>query len=65
MSILWDVAAAIAEMHVGDSFFVPCVDCAPIRRQIQKSGEQQGVRLKTLFVIEGEIQGLRTWREPM
>jgi len=60
--ISWNVEAALADMRPGDSFFIPCVDCAPLRRKISKAAGSMHIRVDIRFVVEGEIQGFRTTR---
>lgn len=56
----WNVYEAMSQMQPGDSFFIPCVDCDPLRRKISKTADSMRVRVTIRFVVEGEIQGLRT-----
>jgi hypothetical protein len=58
--ISWNVYEAITQMQPGDSFFIPCVDCEPLRRKISKTADSMRARVNIRFVVEGEIQGLRT-----
>jgi len=59
--INWNVYAALSQMQPGDSFFVPCVNCDPLRRKISKVADSLRLRVNIRFVVEGEIQGLRTF----
>jgi len=65
MSLVWDIPVVMADMQVGDSFFIPCVDCPPLRAKIAKLAALGGLKVSIRFCVEGDIQGLRTWREPM
>lgn len=65
MAYEWDFETALLGMAVGDSFFIPCLQVDEMRKTIQKEADRLQVRVKIRFVIEGELQGLRTWRVPL
>lgn len=65
MAYEWDFETALLGMAVGDSFFVPCLDVPAVRKKIQKEADRLQVRVRIRFVIEDELQGLRTWRIPL
>jgi len=62
MSYDWDFPGAMQWMDVGDSFFVPCLACESLRREIQTTADKLRIKVVIKFVIENEIQGLRTVR---
>jgi hypothetical protein len=61
MTLKWDVYSVLTQMTPGDSFFIPCVDCDPPRRKISKTADSMRLQVNIRFVVEGEIQGLRTF----
>lgn len=58
----WDFGAAIGGMRVGDSFFIPCLECEKYRRQIYDTAKDYGVKVRCKKRTENYIKGLRTWR---
>lgn len=52
-----------SRFRVGTSFFIPCLDCKPMRAEllaILKQKEQLPVVTKV--VIEDGVRGLRVWK---
>lgn len=62
MAYEWNLPEVIGRLRRGDSFFVPCLAVDELRKKILAEAERQGVKVSVRFVIEGELQGLRTWR---
>jgi hypothetical protein len=60
--VKWNLEGVLGGMSVNDSFFVPCLDCDPLRYEIRRLSEQFGITVKTRTVTENYIKGLRTWR---
>ena len=60
--INWDFEAVIGGMRVGDSFFIPCLDCKPYRAEIRRVAEEFGVKVRSRSRVENYIRGLRVWR---
>lgn len=56
------VELPVASMVVGDSFFVPCIDDAEIRRSLAQLAEDYGVKLRVERVVYRGMYGLRVWR---
>ena len=56
------VELPVASMVVGDSFFVPCIDDAEIRRSLAQLAEDYGVKLRIERVVYKGMYGLRVWR---
>ena len=46
----------------GYSFFVPCVDTAEARAQIERTTRRLRVKVLTRVEIKEGIKGLRVWR---
>jgi len=58
----WDFDAALGGMRVGDSFFIPCLECERYRGQIGRLAKEYGIEVRTMKRIESNIKGLRVWR---
>lgn len=56
------VELPVASMVVGDSFFVPCIDDAEIRRSLAQLAEDYGVKLRVERVVYRGMYGLRVWK---
>ena len=50
------------ELHVGGSFFVPCVNTDLCIRQVQGVAKRLGISLTCRQRIETPYLGLRVWR---
>ena len=61
-SILNIVELPIADMTVGDSFFVPCLDDTEIKRELAKLAEAYKYNLRVEKVAYKGMYGLRIWR---
>jgi hypothetical protein len=59
MSYEWDFVTAMLGMDVGDSFFVPCLKCGPIKRQINAAAASLQIEVEITHTVEDELQGLR------
>lgn len=46
----------------GHSFFVPCLDCAEAKIEIQRITDRLGFDIVMKAVIENSVRGVRTWR---
>ena len=62
MTVKWNLKAVIGGMRVNDSFFIPCLDCAQIRKEILKVARVFGVEVEIAPRTEQYIKGVRTWR---
>jgi len=58
----WDFDAVLGGMRVGDSFFIPCLDCERYRRQVMNLAKEYGTEVRTMKRTESYIKGLRVWR---
>lgn len=47
---------------VGSSFFLPCIDTASVRKQIEKHAHAHGFEIKARDRRENLYWGLRVWR---
>lgn len=56
------VELPVGSMDVGDSFFVPCIDDAEIRRNLAQLTEDFDVKLRIERVLYRGMYGLRVWR---
>jgi hypothetical protein len=52
----------IGAMDIGDSFFVPCIDDAEIRRELARISDDFDYALRVERVINRGMYGLRVWR---
>ena len=50
------------ELHVGGSFFVPCINIETCEKQVQSVAERLGISLTCRQRIEAQRLGLRIWR---
>ena len=62
MAYEWDFEFVLRCLAPGDSFFVPCLDTDKTRREILRTADRVGVKVSVRLVVEGGLQGLRTWR---
>lgn len=46
----------------GTSFFLPCIDCAPVQQAIQEHAIKKGIEVTFKRVVEERTVGLRVWR---
>lgn len=46
----------------GYSFFVPCIDVAEAKEELNMIAERLGMELVVRVVIENGLKGLRVWR---
>ena len=58
----WDLRAVLGGMAVGDSFFVPCLECKDLNREINRLAKMFDIEVETKYRTEELIKGLRTWR---
>lgn len=49
-------------LHVGSSFFVPCIDAPAARKQIKGVFDRRGWKMRTYIGPETGIWGIRVWR---
>lgn len=61
-SILNLVELPIADMTVGDSFFVPCLEDTEIKREATRLAEAYKVNLRIEKVAYKGMYGVRIWR---
>lgn len=47
---------------VGSSFFLPCIDTASVRAQIERQAKARGFEIKARDRRENLYWGLRVWR---
>lgn len=50
------------KMHVGYSFFVPCIDTRRAKKIIRETAKRLRIQLAFKVVVEEGIKGLRVWR---
>ncbi len=58
----WNLDVAVGGMSVGDSFFVPCVDCQPVITTLVQLGKAFGYKVVVRIRYENYIKGVRIWR---
>jgi hypothetical protein len=58
----WNIKAAVSGMRVGDSFFVPCLDCKHLEGKIRRVAREFGYTFQIKNVTEEFVKGLRAWR---
>lgn len=58
----WNLRVAISGMEVGDTFFIPCLDCDTEKRAALKLGKSFGYKISYRAVTEDYIKGIRVWR---
>lgn len=46
----------------GQSIFIPCVNCAAVRKQIRELLTRRKIYIFAKIVVEDSVQGLRIWR---
>lgn len=52
----------VGAMDIGDSFFVPCIDDAEIRRELARTSDDFDYVLRVERVVYHGMYGLRVWR---
>lgn len=52
----------VGAMDIGDSFFVPCIDDAEIRRELARISDDFDYVLRVERVVYHGMYGLRVWR---
>jgi hypothetical protein len=52
----------IADMVIGDSFFVPCIDDNEVKKEASKLAKQYAVDLRVEKVVYNGMYGVRIWR---
>lgn len=62
MSVKWNLKAVLGGMAVGDSFFIPCLDCTQVRKEIRAIARAFGIEVEIEQRTEQYIKGVRTWR---
>lgn len=62
MAYEWDLERVLLRMDRGDSFFIPCLNTDDIRKKILHEAGKLGMKVSVRYVVEGELQGLRTWK---
>lgn len=62
MTIKWDLVKVMGEMEVSDSFFIPCLDCERVQREIKAVAAKLKINTVVHKSTENYIKGLRTWR---
>ena len=58
----WDIPAVLGGMRVGDSFFIPCIPCDEIRKEIKRLADLFNIEVDIRDRTEEYVKGLRTWR---
>jgi hypothetical protein len=51
-----------AKFKPGRTFFIPCLDVASARKEVEKVTKRLGYVVQTKGVIENGVKGLRVWR---
>lgn len=62
MPVKWNLKAVIGGMAVGDSFFIPCLDCSQVKKEIRAVARTFNVSLEIKPRTEQYIKGVRAWR---
>lgn len=58
----WNLRVAISGMEVGDTFFIPCLNCDTEKRAVGSWGREFGYKLSYRPVTEDYVKGIRVWR---
>jgi hypothetical protein len=56
IKIKWD------QLEVKGSFFIPCLDSAPVAKFVKQEGGRRGYKIICKQVVEKGKYGLRVWR---
>jgi hypothetical protein len=56
LQLAWD------DLHVGSSFFIPCLDTETMLRTLYTEAERRGYKLTHEERIEAGMAGIRFWR---
>ena len=62
MALEWDYTRALHVMHAGDSFFIPTLDTAKVRREVRKAAAVAGYHVKIHPETKHHVRGLRIWK---
>lgn len=58
----WNLKATISGMRIGDSFFIPCLNCTLLDSRIRRLSKEFGYDFSVRNVTEEFVKGLRVWR---
>jgi hypothetical protein len=58
----WNLDPVMGGMDVGDSFFVPCIQCAPFQTLVHALASEYGIKVKIRTRFEHHVKGIRVWR---
>ena len=58
----WNYAAALAMMEQGDSFFIPAMSWEEVAKEVYEVAGRMEIRVKTKFVYNYGLMGVRVWR---
>jgi hypothetical protein len=58
----WNLRIAISGMEVGDTFFIPCLECDTEKRKVTSLSSEFGYKLSYRSVVEDYVKGVRVWR---
>lgn len=62
MPVKWNIKAVLGGMAVGDSFFIPCLECKPVRKEILAIARSYDITVEIKPRTEQYIKGVRVWR---
>ena len=51
-----------ADFRKDSSFFIPCVQCEELRKQILEKATIACVPISCRYVVENKVKGIRVWR---
>jgi hypothetical protein len=58
----WNLDPVMGGMVVGDSFFVPCIQCTELQSLVHKLAAEFGIKVKIRTRFEHYVKGIRVWR---
>jgi hypothetical protein len=62
MALKWNLETPMGAMRVGDSFFVPCVQCRQIENGVRHLAKLYRIKIKVRVQFERYVKGVRVWR---
>jgi len=60
--VKWNLKAVLGGMSVGESFFIPCLECKQVRFEVLNLARSFGIEVEVKPRTEQYIKGVRTWR---
>lgn len=62
MVIKWDFWPVMADMKVGESFAIPCLEPQQYTPRVHAMARKVGIEVETAFITEDNYKALRVWR---